>query len=97
MAVPVRCIGWCAGRADGGGVGVMDGTTPQTHVARKRHRCDWCDEFIEPGDKYVRWRWFDYGDAGTCKMHPECYEAGKTLDWDEGFWPGHNPRGAVAE
>ena len=42
--------------------------------ARKTHRCMSCGDVIEPGDVYYRWRSYEAGDAGTNKMHPECYE-----------------------
>lgn len=39
--------------------------------ARKRHRCDWCSEYIEPGEVYCSWT---YGDPepATARMHAEC-------------------------
>lgn len=43
-------------------------------TARKAHRCMSCGEPIAPGEVYYRWRSYDNGDAGTNKMHPECYE-----------------------
>ena len=48
-------------------------TEPETLTARKAHRCMSCGEPVNPGEKYVRWRCYDSGDAGTVKMHPECH------------------------
>lgn len=54
----------------------MSGSTnPVTQVAKKPHRCSWCGDQIDAGEKYTRWRWFDDGDAGTIKMHQECNTA----------------------
>ena len=63
--------------------------------AGKDHVCSWCDEKIEIGQSYFRWRWYDYSDASTCKMHPECYGAMSEVmkDWDYEFEIGGNPRG----
>jgi hypothetical protein len=47
--------------------------------ARRRRRCDWCGEFIEVGQPYSRWRYYDGADAGTARMHPECDAA--YLEW----------------
>lgn len=47
-------------------------SAPTTHTARKRHRCDWCGELIQPGDRYQRYFWTNGDDAGGTKMHPEC-------------------------
>lgn len=71
----------------------MRATAPTTHTARKRFWCDWCSESIEPGETYTRYRWYDYGDVGTCRMHPECYAAGDNVDLDDGWIPGDHPRG----
>lgn len=72
-------------------------TTPVQFTAAKNHVCDWCGERIDAGGKYWRWRWFDSGDASTCKAHPECYEAMLRAAQDEGgeitFSRGDNPRG----
>lgn len=43
--------------------------------AKKVHRCCWCAEKILIGQSYLRWRFFDGGDAATNKMHPECNSA----------------------
>lgn len=71
-------------------------TEPAQHVARKKHHCSWCGEFIEPGSTYKRYRYFNYGDAGTVKMHPECYGAMIEAAEDEGGWiewtPGDGER-----
>lgn len=71
-------------------------TNPTQHVARKRHRCSWCMGLIEVGVTYKRYRYFSYGDAGTVKMHPECYGAMTEAAQDEGGWiewmPGEHER-----
>ena len=41
--------------------------------ARKRYRCDWCWELIEPGTAYSKW--FTYGENVTARLHPECLDA----------------------
>jgi hypothetical protein len=70
----------------------MNTTPTETHKARKRHRCDWCWQFIEPGAVYSRYRFYNDGEAGTVKMHPECHdamqeearEAGGFIEWTPG-------------
>lgn len=42
-----------------------------TRTARKPHRCTYCGEAINIGDKYETWRSVDDG-WFTNKMHPEC-------------------------
>ena len=49
-------------------------TEPTSHKAIKQHRCTWCWQFILLGESYTRYRCYDGGDAGTVKMHPECFE-----------------------
>lgn len=65
--------------------------------AKKQHQCSWCNGSILPGEAYSRYRYFDGGDAGIVKMHPECLEASEELISHEGgpieFSPGDNPRG----
>lgn len=45
-----------------------------THTAQKEHKCSWCGEKIEIGDKYHNWSVFDRG-VHRCKAHVECYVA----------------------
>ncbi|CAB4154600.1 hypothetical protein UFOVP652_17 [uncultured Caudovirales phage] len=50
-------------------------TESTCHTAIKRHRCTWCWQFIEAGEQYQRYRYYDGGEASTIKMHPECFDA----------------------
>jgi predicted RNA-binding Zn-ribbon protein involved in translation (DUF1610 family) len=60
--------------------------TPMEEMkARKPHRCTSCGEVIEAGATYCRWRSYDCGEAGTNKMHPECY-AMHSDDAEGGQW-----------
>ena len=64
--------------------------------AHKKHICSWCGTRINVGESYIRYRWFDGGDVGTVKQHPECYDAMNELIDFEGsieFNEGDNPRG----
>lgn len=69
----------------------------QVKAARKPHRCSWCAERIEVGAPYKRYRYFDGGDAGTVKLHPECSDILDETVREEGgdyeFHAGDNPRG----
>ena len=47
----------------------------KTRKAKKRHRCDWCPEFIEPGENYIDERAVYCGDFQHLKFHPECKQA----------------------
>ncbi len=50
---------------------------------RERHRCEWCPDWIEAGEKaHFRAYKFDYDFVSTYQ-HPECYEAFLRLNWDE--------------
>lgn len=63
----------------------MHSMTPtEQHKARKQHRCDWCWQFIVVGETYKRYRYYNGGDAGTVRMHPECYEAMQDAASEEG-------------
>lgn len=59
-------------------------TETTNRVARKNHRCTWCWQLVKPGESYKRYRFFDGGDTGTVKMHPECYGAMQELAAEEG-------------
>ena len=68
--------------------------------ARRKHRCSWCNERINVGEKYLRYRWYDSGDAATVKLHEECNSAMSEFIKNEGgydieFSPGDNPRGCI--
>jgi len=58
-------------------------TETTTQRARKTHRCSWCWQHIDHGEEYKRYRHFDGGDAGTVKMHSECYDVmqEEATDW----------------
>jgi hypothetical protein len=69
-------------------------STEVQHItaAVKSHRCSWCDQRIEAGQPYKRYRWFDGGEAETCRLHPECFDAmeidcelnGGWIEWTPG-------------
>jgi hypothetical protein len=61
--------------------------------AKNHHRCSWCNGRIDAGTGYSRYRFYDGGDAGTVKLHPECFEASLDLEREDTFRPGDNPRG----
>lgn len=64
------------------------------HVARKRHRCDWCETPIMPGERYSRARWWDGDDAGVTRMHVDCEDAYRRSDLGPGDdWYADQPRG----
>lgn len=72
----------------------MSGTMTDTTIhkaVRKKHRCEWCGELIDIGDTYHRYRWFQHGEAGVCKMHPECMADMQTAAHDEGGWIEFTP------
>lgn len=80
----------------------MSMTTPQTiKAARKQKQCDWCNEHIEVGSSYVRYRWFDGADAVTTSMHPECMKASRDFAHREPrgceWTPGEFARGCCCE
>ncbi len=77
-------------------------TDTETLKARKPHRCMSCGEAIAAGEEYKRWRCYDGGDAGTVKMHPECYSAhcADAEGMGGGPWefsPYNYPRGEAIE
>ena len=64
----------------------MHATAVETHKARKTHRCEWCWQRIAECSEYKRYRYYNGGDAGTVKMHPECYGAMHEAAHEEGGW-----------
>ena len=76
-------------------------TIQYIHTAKKVHSCSWCDQRIDTGESYFRYRWFDGGDAGTVKLHPECKQAWDDLAAIDGqdleVYPGQYPRGCFCE
>lgn len=67
--------------------------------AKKRHRCTWCGEWIEPGESYTKEFVKVDGDPSWNKLHPECDEAVDDLASSEGgtctYTPYDNERPAV--
>jgi hypothetical protein len=70
-----------------------------TRTARKRHRCIWCGQHIEPGETYRDERSVYDGELQHHRWHPECdeqfsvelaYEGGGDLE----FSPYDNERPA---
>jgi hypothetical protein len=61
---------------------------------RKRHRCDWCNGWIESGSVVPSWFYADDGIAATLRMHPECHRAMKRRYCSEDeFVTGDSPFG----
>jgi len=66
----------------------------ETHVARKTHKCSWCWQAIHTGDTYIKYRFYDSGDALTVRSHLECRKAiddyiadngGVCVEWTPGM------------
>jgi len=51
-------------------------------VARLEHRCSWCGEKINPGERFVRIRCVFEGEPFVNKFHQECNLASEA-DWKE--------------
>lgn len=49
--------------------------TEHTRKARKEHRCIWCPEKIQAGEKYVDERSVYDGNIQRHRWHPECKTA----------------------
>lgn len=64
-----------------------------TRTARKRHRCIWCWQTIEPSERYISEQSVNYGDFQNNHWHPECRDAmleessneGGYIEWTPGM------------
>lgn len=66
--------------------------------AAKPHRCTWCGQSIEKGEKHSMWKSVD-GGWFTNRMHPECADAcaEECREWnDDEYQPYDNERPALA-
>lgn len=62
--------------------------------ARDQHLCTWCDEYIDKGSTYYRWRSKDSDDDPmTSRMHIECVSASE--GWPDEYYPGQFRRGCI--
>jgi len=66
---------------------------------RKRHRCEWCNEWIDVNE-YANYRVYIFsGDFNHGHMHLECNDAMNSnltdIDPDEGWSPGDFKRGSI--
>jgi len=52
---------------------------------RKLHYCSWCGDWIDIGTPCKTW--FDFSEAATPRMHPECYEAMQKTNFYEAAMP----------
>lgn len=59
-------------------------------IARKRHQCDYCNCWIEKGEKYLRSTIVDGGEIWTWKSHIECDKITKSLNLFDYFRDGIN-------
>lgn len=69
-------------------------------LCRKSHRCEWCDEIINPGE-YAQYREYVFEGFMHGYMHPECYQAAQDYpDQQElvenGWYAGDFKRGSTA-
>lgn len=75
----------------------MEITTRFVKSCRKRHRCYWCNEWIEIGESC--WKHVDLvdGEIADFHFHPECEDSYRTdpteYDYDEGPEEGGHRRG----
>ena len=70
--------------------------TDETRVARKRHRCEWCGESIEVGQRYRYYSGVFDGEFQSTHMHTECLLAcDRELrnSYDDFFMPFEHARG----
>lgn len=63
--------------------------------ARRTHTCSWCGELIAKGENYHRYVGIHEGVFQSHGMHPECRDAARTLNSDDGFDAYSYQRGKV--
>ncbi len=61
-------------------------------VGRKPHRCEWCYQQIEKGEKHAHYVGVWQGAFQDWRMHEECHEAYGEDDCEDGFMPGEGER-----
>lgn len=75
--------------------------TAHTKKRGKIHRCDWCGQNIELGERYETWLYFDAGDRVSVYAHAECGKAWDKASLEEGDFviscmdnerPEHSPQ-----
>lgn len=57
---------------------------PTIQTALKQYKCDWCWQHVVPGQTYKRYRFADGQEAGTVRLHHECFDAMQELAKEEG-------------
>ena len=63
---------------------------------RKRHRCEWCPEWIEVGQAAMNRAYVWEGEFHHGYLHPECWEALCRSDNMEDGFPIHDQQRGVA-
>lgn len=59
----------------------------ESRKARKPHRCIWCGQTIEVGQRYTHRRGVFEGDLQTDDWHPECEKAAEEeMRAEGGYW-----------
>lgn len=61
-------------------------------TAAKAHRCEWCGEPIEKGEKHPHFVGKWDGEFQNWRMHFECYESADKDELNEGFMPYEHER-----
>lgn len=62
------------------------------HTARRKpHRCWFCDQRINIGERYGRRVGADGGDFWVMKFHPECAQKARDERWDDDDYMFHEP------
>lgn len=57
-------------------------------ATRKRHICEACDKWIEPGERAVNWVGLSDGQFGAAYYHPECRVAEVAFNETRGWGYG---------